>query len=203
MQREAAIVAATAGTTRDVIEAHIDLGGYPILIADTAGLRETADAIEAEGVRRAQDWARGADLKLVLFEAGTPPSKVVLDALDGTSILVANKIDLVPEPDSVEGWEVLPLSVKTGAGIAGLVRRLTVEVSRKLEDKVPPVVTRARHRQALEECRDALSRFGDMPDLELAAEDLRIAGRALGRITGAVEVDEILDRIFREFCIGK
>jgi tRNA modification GTPase len=200
-RREVAITAATAGTTRDVIEVALDLGGYPVLLADTAGLREAGDAVEEEGVRRARALAASADLKLVLIDATRPEEAAALTGLiDGDAILIANKIDLLPPGAAPPPG--IGLSVKTGAGLERLIARLGDEVAKRLAAGAA-VVTRARHRAALEACGAALQRFGLATVPELAAEDLRAAARALGRITGRVDVEDMLDRLFAEFCIGK
>ncbi|HXQ53560.1 MAG TPA: tRNA uridine-5-carboxymethylaminomethyl(34) synthesis GTPase MnmE [Stellaceae bacterium] len=201
-RREVAITAASAGTTRDVIEVALDLEGYPVLLADTAGLRASRDAVEEEGVRRARARAASADLKLVLIDATRPEeSDALADMVDRDAIVIANKIDLLPP--GVAPRIGLPLSVKTGAGMDRLLERLGEEVAARFAPSAAPLVTRARHREALEACRAALERFGAAPLPELAAEDLREAARALGRITGRVDVEDMLDRLFAEFCIGK
>jgi tRNA modification GTPase len=210
-RREAAITAASAGTTRDVIEVHLDLGGYPAIVADTAGLREAGDAIEAEGVRRARARAAEADLKLMVLDATRPEeANPALRALiDADTLVVANKIDLTGSEDAA-GWAdalsagpALRLSVKTGSGLDLLLTRLTAELARRFDTTGAPLITRARHRAALEDCLAALRRYDAAALPELAAEDLRLAARALGRITGRVDVEDLLDIIFRDFCIGK
>ena len=210
-RREAAITAATAGTTRDVIEVHLDLGGYPAIVADTAGLREAGDAIEAEGVRRAQARAAEADLKLLVLDATRPEeaSPSIRALVDADTLVVANKIDLAPK-DSDAAWAdalgetpALRLSVKKGTGLDALLARLTQELAHRFDAGSAPLITRARHRAALEECLAALRRYDAAALPELAAEDLRLAARALGRITGRVDVEDLLDIIFRDFCIGK
>lgn len=206
-RREAAIVAETAGTTRDVIEVHLDLGGVPAVVADTAGLRDGGDAIESEGVRRATARAAEADLKVAVFDATRWPETDGRTAalVDKDTLVVVNKVDVAsPRPPLVvRGIEGLAVSVKTGAGIDDLVARLTAAVAARCPAAGGPAMTRARHRQALEECVAALVRFGAAGGAELAAEDLRLATRALGRITGRVDVEDMLDVIFRDFCIGK
>ena len=210
-QREAAITSATAGTTRDVIEVHLDLGGYPAVIADTAGLREAAEAIEAEGVRRAKARAEEADLKLMVLDATRPEeaSDSVRALMDDNTMVLANKIDLAADEsalswtDRVAATPALRVSVKTGAGLDTLLARLTDELARRFGVSAAPLITRARHRAALDECLAALQRYDAAGFPELAAEDLRIATRALGRITGRVDVEDLLDIIFRDFCIGK
>jgi tRNA modification GTPase len=208
-QRDVAITSHIAGTTRDVIEVALDLKGYPVVLADTAGLRESPDAIEAEGVRRAHARGETADLKLVVLDATKPQEAPALQGLlDTRTLLVANKIDLVSKDDL--GWvdalgagPALRCSIRSGVGMNALIDRLGAAVEDLLTAGAAPMVTRARHRQALESCVAALDRFADATLPELAAEDLRAAARALGRITGRVDVEDMLDALFREFCIGK
>ncbi|MDO8607562.1 MAG: tRNA uridine-5-carboxymethylaminomethyl(34) synthesis GTPase MnmE [Phaeospirillum sp.] len=202
--RDAAIVSAQAGTTRDVIEVHLDLDGWPVVVADTAGLRDAACAIEAEGVRRALARAEAADLKLAVFDGATVDA-ATLEMIDDATLVVVNKIDLVtaPLPVLIAGRPVLPVSARSGEGMDELVAALALAVSTRFAVGGSPVLTRARHRRAVEECVAALARCDLMAEIELAAEDLRLAARALGRIGGRVEVDEVLDVIFHEFCIGK
>jgi len=201
-RREVAITAATAGTTRDVIEVALDLAGYPVVLADTAGLRDAGDAVEEEGVRRARARAADADLRLVVLDATRPWERAsVADLIDADALVIANKIDLLPP--GVVAPEGIALSVRTGAGMEALLARLGAAVAARLAPAAAPLVTRARHRQALEACGSALARFAAASQPELAAEDLREAARALGRITGRVGVEDMLDRLFAEFCIGK
>jgi tRNA modification GTPase len=209
-KRDAAIVSATAGTTRDVIEVHAELGGYPVILADTAGLREAADEIEREGVRRALERAGRADLRLVVLDATQWPE---IDAgtraqIDGDAVVALNKADLLEgAAAAAPGIEVLPVSAKTGAGVDALLDTVEARVAALFEGSVAPVVTRARHREALAAALAALDRFGTaearLARPELAAEELRLAARSLGRVTGAVDVEDLLDVIFAEFCIGK
>lgn len=206
-RRDAAIVSAHAGTTRDVVEVHLDLGGYPVILADTAGLRDTADEVEAEGVRRARRRAEQADVKVAVFDGTLWPD---LDAdtralLDADTLVVLNKADVaaLPADAVVDGHPALPLSARSGDGIAALESRLTALSADRLAATGAPALTRARHRGALEECVAALQRALSAPLPELAAEDVRLASRALGRITGRVDVEDLLDVIFRDFCIGK
>jgi tRNA modification GTPase len=210
-RRDAAIVSERAGTTRDVVEVHLDLGGYPVLVADTAGLREVDDEIEGEGIRRALLRAERADLKLAVFDATDLP---VVDArtaalIDERTIVVVNKADRVPgvDPAAVIHAAMVPgafaVSAVTGQGLPALLDRLASLVEERFGLGGGPALTRARHRSALEECRAALMRALSAGYAELAAEDMRLAVRALGRITGRVDVEELLDVIFRDFCIGK
>lgn len=204
-QRDAAIVSATAGTTRDVIEVRLDLGGFPVLAADTAGLREARDEIEAEGIRRARRWAGAADLKIAVFAVDDPAAaREAEDVVDADTVVVLNKVDL-GEPDWTPppALGCFPVSVATGQGIDALVAGLTAAVAERASVGAAPLMTRARHRAAVTDCAEALDRAAAAPLPELAAEDLRLAVRALGRITGAVDVEDLLDVIFRDFCIGK
>jgi tRNA modification GTPase len=200
-QREAAITSPIAGTTRDVIEVAIDLAGYPVILADTAGLRESADLVEQEGLRRALARAEVAELRLFVFDARRPKDALGAVAWPGSdTLLVANKIDLRDHPALPLG--ALAVSALTGAGLGALIETLTRRVAADYDVAVP-LLTRARHRAALEEARAALQRSLDASLPELKAEDLRLAWRALGRITGSVDVEDLLDVIFADFCIGK
>jgi tRNA modification GTPase len=210
-KREAAIVSTEAGTTRDVIELHLDLGGYPVTLADTAGLRDTVDAIEAEGVKRALDRAARADLKLLVLDAATlGTTQPLIDhtaahLIDDDVLLVLNKADLASKaaPAAIDGHAVMPVSAKTGAGIETLIETLTTVAAARMSLGATPALTRERHRQALIRVKAALQRgvLARLP--ELKGEDLRHAVQALGEITGRVDIEDILDVIFREFCIGK
>lgn len=205
--REAAIVSAQAGTTRDVIEVHLDLGGWPVILADTAGLRESDCEIESEGVRRATARASQADLKLCVFDGSAHPDldAATLEMIDDATLVVMNKRDLMAgdPPETLSGRPVVALSAKGGEGIDHLVTMLTELVESRFAVGGAPVLTRERHRKAVDEAVAALGRFDPEHGVEMAAEDLRLAARALGRITGRVDVDEVLDVIFSEFCIGK
>lgn len=206
-RREAAIVSATAGTTRDVIEVHLDLGGYPVILADTAGLRDAAEEIEAEGIRRALHRAENADLRLAVFDAAHAPAwdAPTLALIDDRTEVIVNKAETVSLPDDlrIAGRTPYQISAAGGQGMAAFLAGLTDRVRGLLETQGAPALTRQRHRVALEDCVESLQRSLTAPDLELMAEDLRLAARALGRITGRVEVDDLLDVIFRDFCIGK
>jgi tRNA modification GTPase len=201
-QREAAITSPLAGTTRDVIEVAIDLAGYPVVLADTAGLRGSLDVIEQEGLRRALARADAADLRLFVFDAAWPQDVAGAAVWpDATTLRIANKIDLGGDRMKLP-IGALAISALTGEGIAGLIEVLAMRVAADY-DQAAPLLTRARHRAALEEARGALRRALDAPLPELRAEDLRLAWRSLGRITGHVDVEDLLDVIFADFCIGK
>lgn len=218
--REAAIVADQPGTTRDVVEVHLALGGQLLILADTAGLRAAGDAIEAEGVRRATALAKSADLRLGVVDAGAPETVMALDGLLKPGDLVwLNKTDQVAglaaaqelrlrlggfhvEPDAVD---VRAGSALTGSGMDALEAALTSRVADLSAESEAPPLTRARHREALERAVEALDRAQDQLAVaaELAGEDLRRAAQALGSITGRVDVEDVLDRVFADFCIGK
>ncbi|MBF0251989.1 MAG: tRNA uridine-5-carboxymethylaminomethyl(34) synthesis GTPase MnmE [Alphaproteobacteria bacterium] len=212
-RREAAIVSDTAGTTRDVVEVHLNLGGYPLLVADTAGLRESGDDVEREGVRRARAWAESADLRLAVFDGSALPrlDPETLALLRTDTIVAVNKADAAGAaiPGAIGGYPVVALSVRTGQGMDALLDDLTRRVAGRCRaDAEGPAPTRARHREALVRTAEALRRFlaRENPQhlgAELEAEDLRLAARELGRITGRVDVEDLLDVIFRDFCIGK
>lgn len=214
-QRDVAIVSQHAGTTRDVIEAHLDLGGYPVIIADTAGLRPEElgesgqDGIEAEGIRRALDWAAQADIKLLLFDAGDAPDwdKHSCALIDEYALVVVNKIETLTEAgvEGPSGQDYIGISVQSGQGMDQFLAALTAKVKDLIGQNETPALTRQRHRHNLQDTQEALGRAlageGVLP--ELVAEDIRIAMRSLGRITGRVDVEDLLDIIFKDFCIGK
>lgn len=198
-QRDAAIVSEIPGTTRDVIELRLNLGGYLVNVADTAGLRETGDAVEAEGVRRALAQAKASDL-IILLRDGTAPYTEYPDLKP--DLVVWNKYDLA----GFQKRDGLALSLQSGQGLPELMSALTGLVAYRLEAHGDaPALTRPRHREALENALNSLSHAltapADRP--ELFAEDVRLALRALGRVTGQVDVEELLDQVFRDFCIGK
>ena len=209
-KRDAAIVSDIAGTTRDVIDVHLDLGGYPVIAADTAGLREAGDSIETEGVRRARERAEDADMKLAVFDAvdlqgaaGLDP--LTLELIDSDTLVILNKSDLAHGalPDQVKKRPVLALSAKTGQGFDALLASLQAQASELLAGDPGPGLTRQRHRDALKACHEALQRAIGATEVELLGEDLRLAARELGRLTGRVDVEDLLDVIFSKFCIGK
>ena len=214
-RREVAIVSDVAGTTRDIIEVHLDLSGYPVIVSDTAGLREieenTTDGIELEGIRRAKLHAESADLCLAVFdiEDSNNFDHETLRLLSSTSSFVAiNKCDKTDDneitPVSLSDFDVTKISTKTGEGIDALLEKLNTWVVANMGlSGSSSGITRQRHRSALQECLDSLGRSLETDLPELCAEDLRLATRNLGRITGKVDVEELLDVIFRDFCIGK
>lgn len=205
--RDVAIVTAEAGTTRDVIEVRLDLGGFPVVIADTAGLRETQNMVEREGIRRTELTAKAADVVVEVFDAavsadpaaGEAPQLAALG--DARRIRFCNKSDLRQTHGKLAAGDIAG-SAKTGDGLSTLIERLTGLAKSAMEGE-QPAITRARHRQALQNSLDALESALQAPAAELAAEDYRRAMFALGRVTGAVDVEDVLDRIFGAFCIGK
>ena len=216
-RREAAIVSPLPGTTRDVIEVHLDLGGYPVTVLDTAGIRESEDPIEREGVRRARERAAAADLILWVVDATTGGNEPNLETEGRGDVppppvwLVRNKIDLLPQEGAggrpIPGTRpCFPISATEGTGLEALLDALSAYAAETFAAGEPPLVTRERHRVALRTCLEALDRAlaeGISGREDLLAEELRIAARALGRLTGRVDVEDILDVIFRDFCVGK
>jgi tRNA modification GTPase len=206
-RREAAIVSPYAGTTRDVIEVHLDLGGYPVTLLDTAGVRESHDPVEQEGVRRARERAAAADLVLWVEDAGTA-GRVSRRTELKYEWIIHNKADLIcssGEQSKVVS-DKFEISALTGLGMDHLVAALARYAADAFSAGEPALVTRQRHRDTLREAADALARalaLGAAASEELVAEELRLAARALGRLTGRVDVEDILDVIFRDFCIGK
>jgi tRNA modification GTPase len=216
-RREAAIVSPYPGTTRDVIEVHFDLGGYPVTLLDTAGIRDSADPLEQEGVRRARAGAAAADLVLWVTDAsaaGTAAEDYGETLFKSDVWLIRNKIDLAVEKPWIScesGSGISPpmtvsISAATGAGMDALVAALAAFAQNYFSATEPALVTRARHRRALEDTVAALDRaLAERASgrEELIAEELRGAATTLGRLTGRVDVEDILDVIFRDFCIGK
>ncbi|XP_032938348.1 tRNA modification GTPase GTPBP3, mitochondrial isoform X4 [Catharus ustulatus] len=233
-RRPAAIVSPWAGTTRDVLEVPLDIGGFPLLLGDTAGLRQATDPVEQEGVARARERLSQADLVLAVLDvtsvSPTPDSLgAALAALepppDTPCVLVLNKADLLSPSAtcaqghpvtglSCQGHPVTLLSCKTGEGLEALLELLGQQLARLCGDPLlgSPLLTQSRHSRHLGACAAALARFnrgdnngdsGDSGDLAVAAELLRVARRELGRITGQVTPDDVLDVIFRDFCVGK
>ncbi len=207
-RREAAIVSPHAGTTRDVIEVHLDLDGYPVTLIDTAGIRDTHDPVEQEGVRRARERTRTADLVLWLVDAGEAVPPEIDGELKDVPIWIArNKIDIASAAATLpkSGGEIFDISASRGDGVQELVARLISFAQEFFGSGESGLISRARHRALLRETADSLNKAmktagkGD----ELLAEHLRIAIHSLGRLTGRVDVEDILDVIFREFCIGK
>ena len=203
--RDAAIVSTQAGTTRDVVEVRLDLGGYPVVVADTAGLRDCAgDDIEAEGMRRARLAADAADLRLLVLDGAVKEAESGLRDVAYDRILV-NKSDLSgwAIPAWAEGPCTHAVSARTGTGFTEILEHIRAILAEfRLEEAGPPL-TRTRHREAIEGAIQALERSLSASGMELAAEELRSGASVLARVVGAVDVEDLLDVIFRDFCIGK
>lgn len=219
--REAAIVSHHAGTTRDAIEIHMDIAGYPMIVTDTAGLRESENEIEEEGIRRALARAGQADIKLALFDASELPD---MDAktkqlLDENTIVIISKIDIIPAlrgdlkqqamaelfalDSRVRGNDIVEITTLTNQGIDQLIALIEEKVKGFFAAGSAPFITRSRHRLLLSEAKMLLEASLTPKPLELACEELRRAALAIGKITGKIQVDDVLDIIFKQFCIGK
>ncbi len=232
-QRDVAIVSDIAGTTRDVIEAHLNLGGYPVILSDTAGLRpdqigqevqsdeiatgiekqearsdivttgiekDAQSEIESEGIRRALERANSADLRLLVFDGTVEMDTHTLALIDENSLIVVNKAD---QDMSGIYTEYLQVSAKTEQGLDALLAEIIARIELMVGARETPSLTRARHREALGEAQGSLARALQAELPELMAEDMRLAIRSIGRITGRVDVEDLLDVIFNDFCIGK
>jgi tRNA modification GTPase len=208
-KREVAIVSPIAGTTRDLIEVNLDIGGYPVTLCDTAGLRNSNDVIENEGIKRARERASTADCKIAMFDASILPEldKHTLELIDQNTIIIYNKVDIATIKDfpalNTASTEPLLISTREQQGIEQVIASLTQLVDSIFSSIEAPVITRQRHRDNISTCLHHLEMFNLDKDIELAAEDLRLAARALGKITGKIDVETILDSIFSSFCIGK
>ena len=205
-KRPVSIISEQPGTTRDVLEASLDLGGYPVIIADTAGLRASTDPIENEGIKRAQEWAKTANSRLILLEPSTEAGFLErLKPNPECDLVVLNKIDLLPRNFKKE--QTLAISLKDEIGLDKLLNGLKKIVSKSMVGQEPPVITRTRHREALQSClnsiKSAKTALLSDEEPEIVAEELRAATKSLGRVVGAVDVEDLLDVVFGDFCIGK
>ena len=207
--RDVAIVSEIAGTTRDVIEAHLNIDGYPVIISDTAGIRNSKDEIEKKGIKLSLDRAENADLKLVVVDAKSIDlSGFLNDLLKDNAILVVNKSDLINgelDPE-VKKLDHVIISLKESLNLDKLISKIKNKLKTKFIVNEDILITRERHRQHLVQCSDNLKNFiekNDKKDFDKGAEDLRLATRHLGMIVGKVDVEEILGSIFNDFCIGK
>jgi len=207
--REVAIVSELAGTTRDVIETHLNIDGYPVIISDTAGIRDSKDEIEKKGIKLSLDKAENSDLKLVVVDAKSIDlSGFLNDLLKKNAILVINKSDLLKEKldSEITKLDHVIISLKENFNIDKLITKIKDSLKNKFITVEDILITRERHRQHLVQCVDHLKNFlekKDKKDYDKAAEDLRLATRHLGMIVGKVDVEEILGSIFNDFCIGK
>ena len=207
--REVAIVSEIAGTTRDVVEAHLNINGYPVIISDTAGMRESKDEIEKKGIKLSLKKAENADLKLVVVDAKSIDlSGFLNDLLKKDAILVINKSDLMKKKldPKISKFNHVLISLKDNLNIDKLILKIKSNLENKFISEEDILITRERHRQHLLQCVDHLNNFSDKndkKDFDKGAEDLRLATRQLGMIVGKVDVEEILGSIFNDFCIGK
>ncbi|WP_440913909.1 tRNA uridine-5-carboxymethylaminomethyl(34) synthesis GTPase MnmE [Candidatus Pelagibacter sp.] len=207
--RDVAIVSEIAGTTRDVIETHLNIDGFPVIISDTAGIRESKDEIEKKGIKLSLNRAEEADLKLVVVDAKSLDFTDVLKGLlDENAILVINKSDLLEKEivSEIKNLNHVLISIKDNKNIDELISKIKNNLKNKFIISDDILITRERHRQHLEQCLNHLNNFNqkkEIEDFDKAAEDLRLATRHLGMIVGKVDVEEILGSIFNDFCIGK
>ena len=207
--REVAIVSEIAGTTRDVVETHLNIDGYPVIISDTAGIRDSKDEIEKKGIKLSLKKAENADLKLVVVDAKSIDlSGFLNDLLKKDAILVINKSDLLKEKldSETSKFNHVLISLKDNLNIDKLISKIKNHLKNKFISDEDILITRERHRQHLLQCVEHLKNFSDKndkKDFDKGAEDLRLATRQLGMIVGKVDVEEILGSIFNDFCIGK
>ena len=207
--RDAAIVSEIAGTTRDVIETHLNIDGYPVVVSDTAGIRDSKKEKKKKGIKLALDKAENADLKLIVIDAKSIDFKGILkDLMDKNAILVINKSDLLKEDlnSEIKKYEHVLISVKNNLNLEDLILKIKNKLKNKFITSEDILITRERHRQHLEQSLNYLKNFeekNEAEDFDKAAEDLRLATRHLGMIVGKVDVEEILGSIFNDFCIGK
>ncbi len=207
--RDVAIVSEIAGTTRDVIEAHLNIDGYPVVISDTAGIRASKNEIEKKGIKLALNRAEDADLKLIVIDAKSVDfTDILKDLSTRNAILVVNKSDLLKGDlnPKIKNFDHVLISIKNNLNIEKLILKIKNKLKNKFINSNDIFITRERHRQHLVQCLDYLKNFNEKnetEDFDKAAEDLRLATRHLGMIVGKVDVEEILDSIFNDFCIGK
>ena len=208
-KKDVAIVSETAGTTRDVIETHLNLDGYPVIVSDTAGIRDSKDEIEKKGIKLALKRAEEADLRLVVIEPKSLDFTGFLkDLFDKNSILIINKSDLLKRQldPQIKKLDHVLISIIKNSNLDILINKIIKKLKDKFISSEDILITRERHRQHLEQCVEHLMNFNDKnknDDLDKGAEDLRLATRHLGMIVGKVDVEEILGSIFNDFCIGK
>ena len=204
-----AIVSEIAGTTRDIIEAHLNINGYPVIVSDTAGIRDAKDEIEEKGIKLALKRAEDADLNIIILEPKSIDFTSFLDNFaDEKGIIVVNKSDLGTEniDEKIKKYDPINISIKEEKNLDKLINSIKEKLKDKFITSEDILITRERHRENLEQCFFHLKNFeekNDKKDFDKAAEDLRLATRYLGMIVGKVDVEEILESIFSDFCIGK
>ncbi len=206
-KREVAIVSDEAGTTRDVVETYLNLDGYPVLLADTAGIRDTKNEVEKKGISLALGKSKEADLNIIVIDNSSKKiNKEIQNMINRDSIIFLNKSDVSDKPNHKFSVDTVLASVKNNKNIDKLINLIKVKLSKKFTSNNSALITRERHRVKLNDCLKEIDKFlkkDQNKDLELAAEDLRMATRHLGSIVGKVDVEEILGSIFKDFCIGK
>lgn len=203
--RDAVIVSDIAGTTRDAIDIHMDINGYPVIFTDTAGLRQTKEEIEQKGIEIAYSKAQDSDLIISLFDALENSPQQFENVEKSKIITVANKIDKI-SPEQINNLQkqgFITISAKYKTGIENLLNTIAENIKNRVADNSGLLITRHRYREALKNTVNYLNQFNFDKEIELSAEDIRLATREIGKITGFIEVDEILDKIFGSFCIGK
>lgn len=204
-KRDIAIVSEYAGTTRDILEAHIDIGGYPIILSDTAGIRESSDPIESEGISRAKKRSFEADLRIELFTF-EQRYNINCNVVNNDTIYVLSKADNAINDRNIliGGVDFLPISILKGIGTHKLISLIKEKAEEKFgHDRDTPVITRQRHRNRMQKALEHLQRFNIDNPIELISEDLRLAAFELGAVIGIINVEEILDNVFSNFCVGK
>ncbi|WP_265023090.1 tRNA uridine-5-carboxymethylaminomethyl(34) synthesis GTPase MnmE [Wolbachia endosymbiont (group B) of Ischnura elegans] len=204
-KRDIAIVSEYAGTTRDILEAHIDIGGYPIILSDTAGIHESSDPIESEGISRAKKRSFEADLRIELFPF-EQRHNINCNVVNSDTIYVLSKADDVINNHNIKinGIDLLPISILKGIGTNKLISLIKEKAKEKFgHDRDTPVITRQRHRNHMQKALEHLQRFNIYNPIELISEDLRLAAFELGAVIGIINVEEILDSVFSSFCVGK
>lgn len=208
VNREAAIVSSIAGTTRDAVDVHLDIKGYPVMFTDTAGIREVEEEIEKQGIEIAFRKIADADLVLCLFDASKDSVQIfdnIKNSFKNKAIYIANKSDNLTfeQCSELKKQGCVVISAKHKQGIADLMEVIYQQIKERFTANSNLLITRQRYREALAETLDNLERFSFDKEIELSAEDIRLAARGLGKITGRIEVDDILNKIFGSFCIGK
>jgi tRNA modification GTPase len=204
-KRDAVIVSDIAGTTRDAIDIHMDINGYPVIFTDTAGLRQTAEAVEKQGIERAYTKAQDADIVICLFDCLRNIPQEFENIDKNKIIYVANKIDKADDnhKKTLQNKGCLTISAKYAQGVEVLLNEIGQKIKDKFTANSSEIITRQRYREALKNAVSNLKNFNFDKEIELSAEDIRLAAREIGKITGRIEMDEVLDKIFSSFCIGK
>jgi tRNA modification GTPase len=204
-KRDISIVSDFAGTTRDIVEAHLDIGGFPIILADTAGIRQSLDAVEQEGIERAKRNALNADIKILVIDASDerPLAEEILKMVDDNTIILLNKIDIAKNIPSCYGVSVIKTSIKSLVGMDILLAKIEELASKIAIPLETPSITRIRYRSNISKSLASIENFENSDDIILKAEDIRLAARYLSILTGKIDVETIIGEIFANFCIGK